>query len=234
MASILATANRWNTDRQLLAERAAPDFDPLQGRLLQITAIGLACRPLDTRPLTRKHPMRTIYPLVLSAITALGTVQMASAEPDVELGSEIYNDEIGCIVCHEENAVGGYGPNIQGIALEKVQYALATFDDMLMWNADREQQMTEADIINVTAYLATLKSTGEDVVEAAALVYGDDPEPIGLVEGPEPNWPEGPLSMYDDPVSMPEPTFIASTAPSADVSTEMPADALEMDMTGGM
>lgn len=182
--------------------------------------------------------MRHRYPLVLAALTAFGATQPAMAEGDAQRGSEIYNDDYGCIICHDENAIGAYGPNIQGTSIEKIEYALATFDDMMMWNADRDHSITSAEIADVAAYLETLKGIGGGSTELAAVVYGDDPEPVGLVEGPEPDWPEGPLSMFDDPVSMPEPQYMAdATLPAAapfEAPDDEPMGLSEDDLTGGM
>lgn len=115
--------------------------------------------------------------LKLSLISGLSLILNNSVlagdmdDPAVSAGKKMYNTLGNCVTCHGKDATGGYGPNIQGKDLDKINYALTTFDDMKMWEQARGK-LTTKEKTDLVAYLSTLVGVEDDTVyeeEASSL-----------------------------------------------------------------
>jgi len=76
---------------------------------------------------------------------------------NIEAGKDIFHADLGCHVCHGEDASGSIGPNIrETITLEKVYYALQNFQDMISWQYNYPELFEDQAIKDVVAYLQSL------------------------------------------------------------------------------
>ena len=92
-----------------------------------------------------------------SAATSEQTVGTAEATGDAERGKELFLSDMGCNICHGENAMGSVGTNIRETTIEKVYHALQNFPDMMNWQFNFPELFEEQALLDIVAYLQTLE-----------------------------------------------------------------------------
>lgn len=82
----------------------------------------------------------------------------ADATPvgDSERGKELFLSDMGCNICHGEDAKGSVGPDIRQVTIEKVYHALQNFPDMMNWQFNFPELFEEQSLLDIVAYLQTL------------------------------------------------------------------------------
>ena len=83
----------------------------------------------------------------------------AAAGPvgDPERGEELFLSDMGCNICHGEDAKGSIGPNIRQVKIEQVYHALQNFPDMMNWQFNFPELFEEQSLLDIVAYLQTLE-----------------------------------------------------------------------------
>ncbi len=76
---------------------------------------------------------------------------------DPERGQELFLSDMGCNICHGEDAKGSVGPNIRQVTIEKVYHALQNFPDMMNWQFNFPELFEEQSLLDIVAYLQTLE-----------------------------------------------------------------------------
>ena len=72
-------------------------------------------------------------------------------------GRELFLSDMGCNICHGEDAKGSVGPNIRQATIEKVYHALQNFPDMMNWQFNFPELFEEQSLLDIVAYLQTLE-----------------------------------------------------------------------------
>jgi mono/diheme cytochrome c family protein len=75
---------------------------------------------------------------------------------DPERGRELFLSEMGCNICHGEDAKGSVGPDIRQATIEKVYHALQNFPDMMNWQFNFPELFEEQSLLDIVSYLQTL------------------------------------------------------------------------------
>jgi len=83
-------------------------------------------------------------------------VEAAEPAGDAERGEVLFLSDMGCNVCHGENAMGSVGPNIRETTIDKVYHALQNFPDMMNWQFNFPELFEEQALLDIVAYLQTL------------------------------------------------------------------------------
>jgi len=76
---------------------------------------------------------------------------------DPEHGKELFLSDMGCNICHGEDAKGSVGPDIRQVTIEKVYHALQNFPDMMNWQFNFPELFEEQSLLDIVAYLQTLE-----------------------------------------------------------------------------
>lgn len=76
---------------------------------------------------------------------------------DVARGQALYQSDMGCNVCHGEEATGEIGPNIRQTTMEKVAHAMQNFPDMINWQYNNPDLFEEQALLDIVSYLNTLE-----------------------------------------------------------------------------
>ncbi len=84
------------------------------------------------------------------------SVEAAEPAGDAERGEVLFLSDMGCNVCHGENAMGSVGPNIRETTIDKVYHALQNFPDMMNWQFNFPELFEEQALLDIVAYLQTL------------------------------------------------------------------------------
>lgn len=82
--------------------------------------------------------------------------EVAGPTGDAQRGKELFLSEMGCNVCHGEDAKGSVGPDIRQATIEKVYHALQNFPDMMNWQFNFPELFEEQSLLDIVAYLQTL------------------------------------------------------------------------------
>jgi mono/diheme cytochrome c family protein len=96
---------------------------------------------------------------------ACATGDEAAPAGDPERGKELFLSDMGCNICHGEDAKGSVGPDIRQATIEKVYHALQNFPDMMNWQFNFPELFEEQSLLDIVAYLQTLP---KEAVEQAA------------------------------------------------------------------
>lgn len=82
----------------------------------------------------------------------------AAAGPagDPVRGRELFLSDMGCNICHGEDATGSVGPDIRQVTIERVYHALQNFPDMMNWQFNFPELFEEQSLLDIVAYLQTL------------------------------------------------------------------------------
>jgi mono/diheme cytochrome c family protein len=72
-------------------------------------------------------------------------------------GRELFISDMGCNICHGEDAKGSVGPNIRQVKIEQVYHALQNFPDMMNWQFNFPELFEEQSLLDIVAYLQTLE-----------------------------------------------------------------------------
>lgn len=75
---------------------------------------------------------------------------------DPERGKELFHSDLGCNVCHGEDASGAIGPDIRQATIEMVYHALQNFPDMMNWQYTNPELFEDQSLLDIVAYLQTL------------------------------------------------------------------------------
>ncbi len=83
----------------------------------------------------------------------------AAAGPvgDPGRGEELFLSDMGCNICHGEDAKVSVGPNIRQVKIEQVYHALQNFPDMMNWQFNFPELFEEQSLLDIVAYLQTLE-----------------------------------------------------------------------------
>jgi mono/diheme cytochrome c family protein len=111
------------------------------------------------------HFFRKAVCLVFISLAQLACANRDEAQPaaaagpvgDPERGQELFLSDMGCNICHGENAKGSVGPNIRQVTIEKVYHALQNFPDMMNWQFNFPELFEEQSLLDIVAYLQTLE-----------------------------------------------------------------------------
>jgi mono/diheme cytochrome c family protein len=76
---------------------------------------------------------------------------------DPERGRELFLSDMGCNICHGEDAKGSVGPDIRQVTIERVYHALQNFPDMMNWQFNFPELFEEQSLLDIVAYLQTLE-----------------------------------------------------------------------------
>ena len=92
-----------------------------------------------------------------SAAAGEQTIEAAKLVGDAERGEVLFLSDMGCNVCHGENAMGSVGPNIRETTIDTVYHALQNFPDMMNWQFNFPELFEEQALLDIVAYLQTLE-----------------------------------------------------------------------------
>jgi mono/diheme cytochrome c family protein len=94
----------------------------------------------------------------LACATGDGAEPAAASGPvgDAERGKELFLSDMGCNICHGEDAKGSVGPDIRQATIEKVYHALQNFPDMMNWQFNFPELFEDQSLLDIVAYLQTL------------------------------------------------------------------------------
>jgi len=92
-----------------------------------------------------------------SAAASEQTVDTAEPVGDAVRGKELFLSDMGCNICHGENAMGSVGPNIRETTIDNVYHALQNFPDMMNWQFNFPELFEEQALLDIVAYLQTLE-----------------------------------------------------------------------------
>ena len=99
--------------------------------------------------------------LLGQACAASGDAAEAANTPaptgDAVRGKELFHSDLGCNVCHGEDASGSVGPDIRQTTIETVYHALQNFPDMMNWQFNNPELFEDQSLQDIVAYLQTLE-----------------------------------------------------------------------------
>lgn len=96
--------------------------------------------------------------LLVVCFVSLAQMSWAGGENgDMARGKALYESDMGCNVCHGEDATGELGPNIRQTTMEKVAHAMQNFPDMINWKYNNPELFEEQALWDIVAYLHTLE-----------------------------------------------------------------------------
>lgn len=111
------------------------------------------------------HTIRIAVFLVFVSLAQLACATGDEAQPaeaaghvgDPERGKELFLSDMGCNICHGEDAKGSVGPDIRQATIEKVYHALQNFPDMMNWQFNFPELFEEQSLLDIVSYLQTLE-----------------------------------------------------------------------------
>jgi mono/diheme cytochrome c family protein len=99
----------------------------------------------------------SVAPIACATTEEAAPAEVDAPAGDPERGRALYLADMGCNVCHGQDATGSVGPNIRQTTIEKVYHALQNFPDMMNWQFNYPELFEAQSLLDIVAYLQTLE-----------------------------------------------------------------------------
>src|SRR5262245_16629776 len=105
--------------------------------------------------------MKRLALLILVTVPFAAGTAFAQVSGDVQAGKTFWNGAAECRLCHGVNGEGAFGPDLAGRGLSLSQFKHAVRKPWGIMPAFVETQVSDQDLANAAAYVATLPRVEE-------------------------------------------------------------------------